>query len=163
MLITDGLSYDELKRILQQKVMDIELDDFYELSYLVNDDVKYLTKKYEDDYRKKVVELMIKRCNLLKNDRKSYPGLVDKDEIDNINEILNKEFEEKILNKFNIIIIYAIYFLKEPIHPTDSIFAGLKRMSYDGEHYYCPIKKHHMNNENAICKYCIAREIDEND
>ncbi|MBO7719737.1 MAG: DUF2115 family protein [Methanosphaera sp.] len=159
MLIEDNLTYDQLKKILQERADDIKLDDLYELSYLFNDDVKYLPDKYEDDYRKSIVHLMIKRYNLLKNDGKSYPGLVDKDEIDKINEILNKEFEDKVFNKFNIIIIYTTYFLKEPIHPTSSIFAGLKSISYDGEYYYCPIKKHHIDNENAICKYCIAKEI----
>ncbi|AWX32800.1 DUF2115 family protein [Methanosphaera sp. BMS] len=159
-MLTEGnLTYDQLKEILQEKADEIKLDDLYELSYLFNDDVKYLPDKYGEDYRKSIVQLMIKRYNLLKNDKKSYPGLVDKDEIAKINELLNREFEDKILNKFNIIIIYTGYFLKEPIHPSSSVFAGLKSISYDGENYYCPIKKHHVENENAICKYCIAKEV----
>lgn len=159
-MLTEGnLTYDQLKEILQEKAAEIKLDDLYELSYLFNDDVKYLTDRYKDDYRKSIVRLMIKRYNLLKNDKKSYPGLVGKDEICKINELLNKKFEDKVLNKFNIIIIYTSYFLKEPIHPSGSVFGGLKSISYDGKHYYCPIKKHHIDNENAICKYCIAREV----
>ena len=107
-MLTEGdLTYDQLKEILQEKADEIKLDDLYELSYLFNDDVKYLPDKYEEDYRKSIVQLMIKRYNLLKNDKKSYPGLVDKDEIAKINELLNREFEDKILNKFNIIIIYT--------------------------------------------------------
>jgi uncharacterized protein (UPF0305 family) len=162
MFIDYGLTYDRLKEILQDKARDISLDDLYELSYLFNDDVKYLADRYKEDYQRTISQLMIKRCNLLKNDKKSYPEVIDDEKTDKINELLNKDFEDKILNKFNIINIYTIYFLKKPIHPASSIFAGLKSISFDGKYYYCPIKKYHMNDEKSICRYCIAREVDEN-
>jgi len=163
MLIKDNTTYDQLKIILQDKLKEIKLDDLYELSYLFNDDVKYLPDKYKADYRKIISKLMIRRYNLLKNDKQKYPRIIDSKDLENINELLNKEYDEKILNKFNIILIYTIYFIKEPIHPRESIFPGLKSISYDGKFYYCPIKKYHINNEKSICKYCIAKECDEND
>lgn len=159
MLISKGMTYNQLKRILQDKLKDIRLDDFYELSYIYNDDVKYLPEKYEEDYRKSIARLMIKRYNLLKNDDKSYPQVIDNGDIGYINELLNSDFDNKVFNKFNIIIIYTIYFLKEAIHPTDTVFAGLKSIRFDGNNYYCPIKKYHMDNKNALCKYCIAKEV----
>ena len=42
-MLTEGdLTYNQLKEILQEKADEIKLDDLYELSYLFNDDVKYL-------------------------------------------------------------------------------------------------------------------------
>ena len=59
MLIKDNTTYNQLKIILQNKLKEIKLDDLYELSYLFNDDVKYLPDKYKAYYRKIISKLMI--------------------------------------------------------------------------------------------------------
>ena len=30
----------------------------------------------------------------------------------------------------------------------------------DGENYYCPIKRYHIDNDKALCRYCVAKETD---
>lgn len=165
MLTETPLTYNHLKRTLQDTVKNITLEDIYNLSYQFQEDMKYLPEKYKKDYRESIIKVSIKRYKQLKNDKKDYPSNITEDDIKKINELLDKNIQDNNMHLLNILAIYATYFLKEPIHKDAYIFAGIRSIYYDGTYYYCPIKKYHINNENSLCKYCIARidEGDEND
>ena len=99
---------------------------------------------------------MIRRFTSLKNDKKTYEGILSDDDVEKINELL--KYKDNIITyTLNIIVIYATYFLKEPVHTAGTAFPGHVSIYCDGNNYFCPVKKNHINNEKSVCKYCIAK------
>ena len=59
---------------------------------------------------------------------------------------------------YAVISLYVTYITEEPIHHVGSEFPGnLKVEKINGE-YFCPVKEKHMDNVNATCHYCIAKQ-----
>ena len=86
-----------------------------------------------------------------------------------ISELYSKQYNSNnsrtidnvITYLLNIIVIYATYYLKEPVHLPGTAFPGSVSIYCDGRDYFCPIKKYHMNSVKSVCKYCIANTIKE--
>ncbi|MBQ6220560.1 MAG: DUF2115 family protein [Methanosphaera sp.] len=156
MELHEDISLNELKSIIKEIVNDISLEELYELSYQFNEDNKYLPREYRKKHTESVLNVIMNRFIMLKNDTSTYKGKLKKEEIENINQILKND-KNKRNHILNIIAIYTTYLLEEPIHTPNTTFPGLKSIYFDGNDYYCPIKKFHINNKKALCKYCIAK------
>lgn len=157
--VCSNISLNDLRDILKKEVKEITLNDLYQLSFNFFDETKYLPDEYEKNYSETILNVNIKRINKLKNDNDNYTGILCDKDIFLINELLKKNDKTDYI--LNITVIYATYLLKEPIHVLRTKFPGHKELEFDGKYYYCPIKKYHINNSNAICKYCIAKIIEE--
>ena len=162
MEIKAGMPKEELKKLLQQEIKEINLADLYDLSFRFNDETRYLPREYRKQYIESVLKVIISRFASLKNTLKTFTGEVTEKEAKEINELLSDN-EDHIIYILNITVIYATYLLKRPVHLPGTVFPGLVSIYTDGKDYYCPIKKHHLDNENAVCKYCIAKVPNEDD
>ncbi|MBE6494239.1 MAG: DUF2115 domain-containing protein [Methanosphaera stadtmanae] len=158
--ISKNMSYNDLKKFLQKEIKKITLEQLYELSFHFNDDVKYLPREYKKKYTQSVLNVIISRYSSLKNDSNNYEGYISKEDFEQINTILSDK-EDMITYTMNLIVVYATYFLKEPVHLPGTVFPGMVSVFTDGENYYCPVKKFHINNPQATCKYCIAKITDD--
>ncbi|MCX9081175.1 MAG: DUF2115 domain-containing protein [Candidatus Methanoperedens sp.] len=56
--------------------------------------------------------------------------------------------------------LYNIFITKTPLHPEGTPFPGGFFVEKVEDRYYCPVKDNQKDNEEAICKYCIARQTD---
>lgn len=157
--VYNKMTLETLNKKLKEEVKDISIDDLYELSFQFNEDSKYLPREYKQNYRDSVIKVIVSRLATLKSSHQSYTGKLSEKDATNINEILSssKNRNEYILN---IIAVYTTYLRKRPIHLPGTVFPGLVTIYADGEDYFCPVKKHHMNNPNAMCKYCISKPTD---
>ncbi len=153
----ENMSIMELRDLLKNEIIKTNIKDLYELSYHFNDEVKYLPREYKKQYKESVLKVIINRFNNLKNDNNNYKGNITKRQSEEIKNLSSK-YEDKISYILKIIVIYATYVLHEPVHLSGTVFPGRISIYDDGENYYCPIKKYHVNNNKAICKYCIAKE-----
>ena len=151
----DNLSYNHLKKILKDEVKKVSINQLYEITYKFNEDMKYLPREYKKSYTQSILKVILNRFIRLKNDEDFYDGYLNDDEKKNVQELINKD-KDNITYILNITVIYASIFLKEPIHLPGTIFPGQKSIYTEGQEYYCPIKKYHLNNQDALCKYCIA-------
>ena len=151
-----GISLNDLKILIKKAIKDITLEDLYELSYFFNEEKTYLPQEYKKKYTESVLNVTISRFTLLKNDNKTYDGFLDDEDAVIINKLLQNN-DNVITYILNIIVIYTTYFLKEPIHLTGTTFPGQVSIHYDGENYYCPVKKYHINDEKSLCRICIAK------
>lgn len=151
----DNLSYNHLKKILQDELKKVSINQLYEISYQFNDEMKYLPREYKKNYKQTILNVVYSRFIRLKNDENNYEGYLTDDEKKNVQNLINKDKDNNTYI-LNITAIYATIFLKEPIHLPGTIFPGQKGIYTDGQDYYCPIKKYHLNNQDALCKYCIA-------
>lgn len=155
-----GISLNDLKTLIKQAIKDITLEDLYELSFFFNDEKTYLPQEYKKKYTESVLNVTINRFTLLKNDDKNYVGFLDDADVVIINKLLHDN-DNVITYILNIIVIYATYFLKEPIHLPGTTFPGQVSISYDGTNYFCPVKKYHINDEKSLCNICIAKSNEE--
>lgn len=154
--IGENISYMNLKEIIQEEVNNITLEEIYELSYQFKEDVKYLPAEYKKHYRQSVLNVIIQRFKTLKNDDKTYPGVVADEDLTKIRELLYDN-ADVVTHILNIIVVYATYFLKEPVHMTQTVFPGRVHVYKEGNDYYCPVKKYHTSTSKSVCKYCIAK------
>lgn len=158
--IHEDMSYNDLKEFLQNEIKKITLNELYELSFQFNDDVKYLPREYKKKYTESVLNVIINRYSSLKNDHDIYEGFINKNDFKQISTILSDK-EDLIRYTMNLIVVYTTYFLKQPVHLPGTVFPGMVSVYTDGENYYCPVKKFHINNPQATCKYCIAKITDD--
>ncbi len=158
--IHENMSYNDLKEFLQNEIKKITLNELYELSFQFNDDMKYLPREYKKKYTESVLNVIINRYSSLKNDHDIYEGYINKNDFKQISTILSDK-EDLIRYTMNLIVVYTTYFLKQPVHLPGTVFPGMVSVYTDGENYYCPVKKFHINNPQATCKYCIAKITDD--
>ena len=91
----------------------------------------------------------------------------DKDEfIDAVATLQSYEDSESLSHKTKFPLVYAIislyttFILEEPIHPVGTPFPGsLYVEEIDGK-YYCPVKEANADSPNAVCKMCIAEQLE---
>lgn len=155
--ITENTTRNELKQILKEEISKVTLQELYDLSTKFKEDTKYLPREYKKLYIESVLKVIINRFTSLKNTEVDYEGTLTKTESDEIIELLKKT-DSTIRDTLNIIVVYATYLEREPIHLPGTTFPGMVSISTDGENYYCPVKKFHIKNDKAVCKYCIAKE-----
>lgn len=158
--IREDMSYNDLKEFLQKEIKKITLNELYELSFQFNDDVKYLPREYKKKYTESVLNVIISRYTSLKNDSNNYEGYINKKDFKKIYQLLSDK-EDMITYTMNLIVVYTTYFLKQPVHLPGTVFPGMVSVYTDGENYYCPVKKFHINNPKATCRYCIAKITDD--
>ena len=56
-----------------------------------------------------------------------------------------------------IISSYTTSIVDESIHPVGSEFPGNMKIEKNGK-FLCPVKDYQKDNENAVCKLCIAEQ-----
>lgn len=157
--VYSGMSLNDLKEILKQEVKSILLNELYELSLHFDSETQYLPEKYKEEYIKSVQNIVITRLNDLKNDKRTYNGKLVPEDVEKINELLKEEDTVTII--MNITVVYATYFLEEPIHNIGAAFPGIKSVYKKGKYYYCPVKKYHITYDKSLCKYCIAKIVED--
>lgn len=153
------INLNNLKELLKKEVKNIPLTDLYKLSEHFNKETEYLPEAYKEEYIKTVQNIIISRLNALKNDNENYDKELKEEDIVIINKLLSEN--DIVTYLMNISSIYAIYFLKEPIHNINTVFPGRKNVYKKGKDYYCPVKKYHITNKKSLCRYCIAKTIED--
>jgi uncharacterized protein (UPF0305 family) len=56
--------------------------------------------------------------------------------------------------------MYDIFITGTPPHPEGTPFPGGFFVEKVEGKYYCPVKDKQKDNEEAMCKFCIARQMD---
>ena len=154
--LAKNIPLNDLRTKLQKEIKKITLDDLYELSFHFNEENKYLPSEFRKQHIENVQNILIQRFKELKNDNNEYEGTLEDKDTKNINELLEKS-KDKLTHILYTIVVYTTYLLKEPLHMPNMEFPGPVNIYTDGVNYYCPIKKYHMENKDALCKYCIAK------
>lgn len=159
--VYSGMSLNDLKEMMKNEVKNVSLNDLYNLSYYFDSEREYLPEEYKEVFVKSVQNVIIERFHLLKNDTHKYIGKLGTEDVILINELLLEEEDEVIKHIMNITVVYASYFLKVPIHTVNTKFPGPVSVYKKGKYYYCPVKKYHIMNNESLCKYCVAKIIEE--
>ncbi|WP_455646023.1 DUF2115 family protein [Methanosphaera sp.] len=154
-----NMERNKLHKMLKEEVKHINLEEIYELSTKFNEEIKYLPREYKKKYVESVLNVIISRFAMLKNSKRTFEGTLTEEEANNINTLLENK-DDLIEHILNIVVVYASYLIQRPVHLPGTVFPGAVSIYSDGENYYCPVKKYHIDNEKAVCRYCIARNAE---
>ncbi len=154
------MEYEELHRILKSKAQEIDINEFTLLSNYFRDEVKYLPSSYKKQYIKNVQERIMKSLLELKNSNKTYCGLLNSSQQEMVNKLLDDKYNniELILN---IVAVYRTVLLRRPIH--EDAFPGNMNVYKKRGNYYCYVKKNHVDDDNSLCRYCVAKPVEDDE
>ena len=163
----NSISKMGLLEILKKYSETISVYDLMIITAEMQEDSKYVQESYRKKSHEVYVRYFLMRINDIKADSNIYSGDIDKNDfIDSIARLKSYQNEEsqKFKSKFpliyTIISLYTTYILDEPIHPVGTPFPGsLKVIEKDGV-YYCPVKDANLESPNAVCKICIAEQLE---
>ncbi len=142
--------------------------DLMKIQGQLEKECKYLPSKYKKVFREKMAEQLFS----------NFKEIIDKTH--SPNQILDKEqfieflesFQEKLDNidtkdtsqahdmtvLYHLCALYNIFITKTPPHPEGTPFPGGFFVEKIGDHYYCPVKDKQKDNDEALCRFCVARQ-----
>ena len=163
----DKIMKIQLLTILKKYAHTISVYDLMGLSERMRKEGEYLDEEYREHFLEIYIKNFILRITELIDLEDYDDSEIDKDSFDETFPILERMFEKDPLPGFEgdkfplvyaVISLYVTYITEEPIHHVGSEFPGnLKVEKINGE-YFCPVKEKHMDNVNATCHYCIAKQ-----
>jgi uncharacterized protein (UPF0305 family) len=137
----------------------------------VNAEMMEESKYVQDSYKKKshgiYAKYFLARLNEVRANNNHYTHKIDKDEfIDAVATLQSYEDSESLSHKTKFPLVYAIislyttFILEEPIHPVGTPFPGSLYVEEINGKYYCPVKDANADSPNAVCKMCIAEQLE---
>ena len=163
----EEISKDALLEVLKKYCGTISVFDLMDITGELNEDIKYVQSEYREKTKEVYIKYFLGRIKDIRTDETQYNATIDKEEfIDSVATLKSYHKEESISSKtkfplvYGIVSLYTTYVLEEPIHPVGTPFPGsLKVIEKDGV-FYCPVKEANMESPNAVCKMCIAEQLE---
>lgn len=163
----NGISKMGLLDILKRYSETISVFDLMQITGEMMEDSKYVQKDYREKSHEVYVKHFLMRINDVKSDDNTYVTPIDKENfIDSIARLKSYQLEESKTFKskfpliYTIISLYTTYILEEPIHPVGTPFPGSLYVEEKDGIYYCPVKDANLESPNAVCKICIAEQLE---
>ncbi len=163
----NSISKIGLLDVLKKYSETISVFDLMQITGEMMEDSKYVQESYRKKSHEVYVRHFLMRINDVKSDDNEYRGVVDKEDfIDSLARLKSYELEESksFKSKFPLIYIiislYTTYILEEPIHPVGTPFPGSLYVEEKDGVYYCPVKDANLESPNAVCKICIAEQLE---
>ncbi|AMK15213.1 Uncharacterized protein, UPF0305 family [Methanobrevibacter olleyae] len=160
-------SKKSLLKVLKEHAGTISVFDLMSVSAEMTEDTKYVQEEYREKTNEVYVKYFLGRIKDIRDDENNYEGHIDKKEfIDSIATLKSYQKEESISSKTKFPLIYAIvslyttYILEEPIHPVGTPFPGSLKVEEKDGVFYCPVKEANLESPNAVCRMCLAEQLD---
>lgn len=165
--LSENVSKQELLGTLKFEADKVHVTDIMMACSYLKEESKYVQPGYREEYDRLYIENFLLGIKKIMEDRNSYPGLVDIEELKKAFEIL-KEQELRLKNEtdqhlrffriYKLITLYTTFVRDEPVHPVGMLFPGGFKIKCEDGVYYCPVKKNQKDNPGAVCGICIAEE-----
>ncbi len=163
----EKVSPQAILNVLKDYSATISVFDLMKVNAEMIEDSKYV----QDSYKKKSIGVYAKyflgRIREIRDDNNHYINDVCKEEfIDAVATLKSYYDAESISSKSKFPLIYAIvslyttFVLEEPIHPVGTPFPGSLKVEEKDGVFYCPVKDVNLESPNAVCKMCIAEQLE---
>lgn len=163
----DDVSSDEILEVLKRYAGTISVFDLMKVNAEMIEDSKYVQENYKDKSHRIYAKYFLGRIREIRSDENVYNQTVDKEEfIDAVATLKSYHVNESITSKtkfpliYGIVSLYTTFVLNEPIHPVGTPFPGSLEVEEKDGVYYCPVKDANLESPNAVCKMCIAEQLD---
>ena len=160
------LSGNSILKILKRYASTVSVFDMMAVRGEIMEENKYVQENYREESQKSYVKAFLCRVNEMVRDANDYPKIIDKTDFKKAIETLklNNENSAKSKSKFPLMgsmsSIYTTFLLEEPIHEVGTLFPGSLRVEQKNGKFYCPVKDANLESPNAVCKMCIAEQLD---
>ena len=168
-LAMEDISKNSVRDILKVYAKTISVYDQMMASIALKEENFYIQKQYADKFDAVYIKFFILRITDIKSDRKDYVGFIDKFKLDEAIDLFNNQYDEDVNSRkpgdkfpliYALISFYTTFILDEPIHPVGTPFPGnLYVIEKDGK-YLCPVKEAQQDSPNAVCKMCVAENLE---
>ncbi len=151
--------------ILKKYSSMISVFDMMEFSSQVIKENRYVQESYREDSQKSYIESFLLRVKEISKDENDYRQIIDSKSLSEAIEVINARFEKeedesKVSLIFYMSSIYATFILEESIHPVGTPFPGSLKVELENGAFYCPVKEANMDTPNAVCRMCLAEQLD---
>ena len=163
----ENVSPQAILKVLKEYSATISVFDLMEVNAEMIEESKYVQENYKDKSHAVYAKYFLGRIREIRNDNTIYDNDIDKEEfIDAVATLKSYHDAESLTHKTKFPLIYAIvslyttFVLEEPIHPVGTPFPGSLKVEEKNGVFYCPVKDANLESPNAVCKMCIAEQLD---
>lgn len=161
------ISTDAVLELLKEYSATISVFDLMAANSEMIEENKYVQGNYKEQVQGVYAKYFLGRIKEIRDDNNHYENNIDKEEfIDAVATLKRYHEEESISSKtkfpliYGIVSIYTTFILNEPIHPVGTPFPGSLKVEEKDGVYYCPVKEANLDSPNAVCKMCIAEQLE---
>ena len=163
----ESISTESVLDILKEYSGNISVFDLMAVNAEMIEESKYVQDNYKDKSHAVYVKYFLARIKDVRADNNTYEHDIDKEEfIDAVATLKSYHINESVTSKtkfpliYGIISIYTTFILEEPIHPVGTPFPGSLYVEEKDDKFFCPVKDANMESPNAVCKMCIAEQLE---
>ena len=163
----ETIECNSILEILKKYSTTISVFDLMAVNAEMIEESKYVHNNYKQKSHAVYAKYFLGRIKDVNSDRNIYTHDVDKEEfIDAVATLRSYDINESMNSKtkfpliYGIISIYTTFILEEPIHPVGTPFPGSLKVEEKEGVFYCPVKDANLESPNAVCKMCIAEQLD---
>ena len=142
--------------------------DLMKIQVQLEQECKYLPTKYKKVFREKMAEQLIGNFKAIISKTYSNNQILDKqlfieflenlqEKLDNIDTEDPSQAQDMTV-LYHLCALYNIFITKTPPHPEGTPFPGGFFVEKIGDEYYCPVKDKQKENDEALCRFCVARQ-----
>ena len=162
-----SLSSDAVLEVLRKYSSTISVFDLMAVNAEMIEESKYVQENYKEKSHEVYVKYFLGRIKDISSDEHHYAKSINKEEfVDAVATLKSYHINESFTSKtkfpliYGIVSIYTTFILDEPIHPVGTPFPGSLKVEKIGDKYYCPVKDANLESPNAVCKMCIAEQLE---
>jgi uncharacterized protein (UPF0305 family) len=156
-----------LLSILKKELTHYSVFDLMTIQTHLEQECRYLPPRYKKMFKEKMVEqLFVNYKKIISNSNFQNQELDQNQYRDFLKNFKNKLDTTNNGNGSRMIVLYYlcalynIFITQTPPHPVGTPFPGGFFVEKIGEEYYCPVKDKQEDNDEALCRFCIAKQTD---
>lgn len=163
------ITRNNLQEILNTYAKTIGIYDQMIACEALKADNQYVQKEYAEKFDAVYIKFFIMRINDIKSDKKDHPEIIPHEKLEEAVHLFKYNFDldkesRKQNDKFPLIYalisLYTTFILEEPIHPEGTPFPGNLEVIKENNTYLCPVKEAQLESPNAVCKICVAENLE---
>ena len=163
----ESIDCDSVLEILKEYSGTISVFDLMAVNAEMIEESKYVQEGYKEKSHGIYAKYFLGWIKDIHSDTNRYDKNIDKEEfIDAVATLKSYHINESVTSKtkfpliYGIVSIYTTFILEEPIHPVGTPFPGSLEVEEKDGKFYCPVKDANLESPNAVCKMCIAEQLE---
>ncbi|MDO9517809.1 MAG: DUF2115 family protein [Methanosarcinaceae archaeon] len=159
------IDQQSLLLLLKKELSSYSIFDFIKVQAFFEKDCKDLPPVYKNKFKKKMLGHLFDNFKSIISSENSQNESFDMERYREFLERFGTKLTDThevpqmaILYYFSA--MYNIFITNTPPHPEETPFPGGFVVKRIGENYFCPVKDKQEDNVEAICKFCVAKQME---
>ena len=150
--------------LLKKELSSYSIFDFMKVQAFFEKDCRDLPPVYKDKFKKKMLGHLFDNFKSILSSAESRNEPFDMERYEEFLERFGSKLTDThevpqmaVLYYFSA--MYNIFITNTPPHPEGTPFPGGFVVEKMGDEYFCPVKEKQEDNIEAICKFCVAKQM----